>query len=195
MTSLHKVCSLLVTITWLCTAKFHLKYGDKLCGNHWIHTLIIQLCQRLSIMPKITSVYNSTRWYNTMHYIYVHPKADKGSLICRIQPNKKIVMKKTKTKNEMPWRNGPVTKPWSQSWGQEGSLWWERLVNEVGLEPRVKERWQWMMRVVSWQAIEHEQASHDSYSKQITTTKCNVEQLNKNNTRKCFVAIIQVNPC
>jgi len=40
-------------------------------------------------------------------------------------------MKKTKTKTEMLRRNGPVIKPWSQSWGQEGSLWWERFVEEV----------------------------------------------------------------
>jgi len=37
-------------------------------------------------------------------------------------------------------RNGPVIKPWSQSWGQEGSLWRERFVKEVGLEPAVKDR-------------------------------------------------------
>ena len=28
-------------------------------------------------------------------------------------------------------RNGPVIKPWSQSWGQEGSPCWERFVKEV----------------------------------------------------------------
>jgi len=32
-----------------------------------------------------------------------------------------------------------------------GSLWWERFVEEVGLEPRVKERELWMVRVVSLQ--------------------------------------------
>jgi len=26
--------------------------------------------------------------YDTMHYIYVRPKADKASLICRVEPNK-----------------------------------------------------------------------------------------------------------
>jgi len=45
-------------------------------------------------------------------------------------------------------RNSPVIKLWSQSWGQEGSLWWERFVKEVGLGPAVKERgnygwWGW----------------------------------------------------
>ena len=45
-------------------------------------------------------------------------------------------MKKLKIKTEMLRRNGPVIKPWSQSW----SLWWERFVKKVGLEPGVKER-------------------------------------------------------
>ena len=31
----------------------------------------------------------------------------------------------------------------------EGSLWWERSVKEVGLEPGVKDRELWMVRVVS----------------------------------------------
>jgi len=31
----------------------------------------------------------------------------------------------------------------------EGSLWWERFVKEVGLEPGVKERELWMVTVVS----------------------------------------------
>jgi len=35
--------------------------------------------------------------YGTMHYIYVHPKADKASLICRTEPKK--VMETTKTKH------------------------------------------------------------------------------------------------
>jgi len=34
----------------------------------------------------------------------------------------------------------------------ERSLWWERFVKEVGLEPGVKERELWMVRVVSWQS-------------------------------------------
>jgi len=38
-------------------------------------------------------------------------------------------------KTEMLKSNSPVIKPWSQSWGKEGSLWWERFVEEVGLEP------------------------------------------------------------
>jgi len=31
----------------------------------------------------------------------------------------------------------------------EGSLWWERFVKEIGLEPGVKERELWMVRLVS----------------------------------------------
>ena len=45
-----------------------------------------------------------------MHYIYVRQKADKASLICRTEPNKKMAMEKTKTKNEMLRRNGPLIK-------------------------------------------------------------------------------------
>jgi len=33
----------------------------------------------------------------------------------------------------------------------EGSLWWERFVKKVDLEPGVKERELWMVRVVSWE--------------------------------------------
>ena len=57
-----------------------------------------------------------------------------------MEPYKKVMKKLIKTKNEMLRRNGPVIKPWSQLRGQEGSLWWERFVKEVGLEPGVKER-------------------------------------------------------
>jgi len=31
----------------------------------------------------------------------------------------------------------------------EGSLWWEKFVKKVGLEPGVKERELWTVRVVS----------------------------------------------
>jgi len=37
-------------------------------------------------------------------------------------------------------RNGPVIKFVESVLRPEGSLWWERLVKEVGLKPRVKER-------------------------------------------------------
>jgi len=37
-----------------------------------------------------------------------------------------------------------------QIWAENlGSLWWERFVKEVGLEPGVKDRELWMVRVVS----------------------------------------------
>ena len=38
-------------------------------------------------------------------------------------------------------RNGPVVKSAESVLRLEGSLWWERFVKEVGLEPGVKERW------------------------------------------------------
>jgi len=37
-------------------------------------------------------------------------------------------------------RNGPVVKSVESVQRLEGSLWWERFVKEVGLEPGVKER-------------------------------------------------------
>ena len=49
----------------------------------------------------------------------------------------KRIMKKLKTKNGDAQQNGPVVK---SALRLEGSLWLERLVKEVGLEPGVKER-------------------------------------------------------
>jgi len=47
-------------------------------------------------------------------------------------------------------RDGPVTESVELVLLLEGSLWWEeRFVKEVGLEPGVKERELWMVRVVS----------------------------------------------
>jgi len=46
-------------------------------------------------------------------------------------------MKKLKT--EMLIRNSPVIKSVESLLRLEGSLWWERFVKEVGLEPGVKE--------------------------------------------------------
>jgi len=37
-------------------------------------------------------------------------------------------------------RNGPAMKSVELGLRLEGSLWWERFVKEVGLEPGVKER-------------------------------------------------------
>jgi len=53
----------------------------------------------------------------------------------------KRITKKLKTKKtEMLRRNGPVMKSMESVLSLEGSLWWERFVKEVGLEPGVKER-------------------------------------------------------
>jgi len=50
-------------------------------------------------------------------------------------------MKKLKTKkNETLRRNGPVINSMESVMRPEGSIWWERFVKEVGLEPVVKER-------------------------------------------------------
>ena len=45
--------------------------------------------------------------------------------------------------------NGPVVKSVESVLRLEGSLWGERFVEEVGLEPGVKEMELWMVRVVS----------------------------------------------
>jgi len=42
-------------------------------------------CCGLAVQPSIS--YDTIR-YDTMHYIYLHLKADKASLICRMEPNK-----------------------------------------------------------------------------------------------------------
>ena len=52
----------------------------------------------------------------------------------------KRIMKKQKHKTEMLRRNGPVVKSVESVLRLEGSLWGERFVKEVGLEPGVKER-------------------------------------------------------
>ena len=49
-------------------------------------------------------------------------------------------MKKLKIKTEMLRRNGPVIKSVESVLRPEGSLWWERFEEKVGLEPGVKER-------------------------------------------------------
>jgi len=57
----------------------------------------------------------------------------------------KGVMNKLKT--EMLRRNGPVIKSVELVLRPEGSLWWERFVKKVGLEPGVKEWWvDWVRR-------------------------------------------------
>ena len=48
-------------------------------------------------------------------------------------------LKKNK-KTEMLRRNGPVIKYMVSVLRLEGSLWWERFVKEVGIEPGLKER-------------------------------------------------------
>jgi len=57
-----------------------------------------------------------------------------------MEPNTKRVMKKPKTENRVLRRNGPVIKYMKSVLRTKDSLWWERVVKEVGLEPRVKER-------------------------------------------------------
>jgi len=41
-----------------------------------------------NLNPYKQEVTYDTTWYDTMHYIFLHPKADKSSLICRTEPDK-----------------------------------------------------------------------------------------------------------
>jgi len=52
----------------------------------------------------------------------------------------KKIINKLKNKTEMLRRNCPVVKSVESVLRLEGSLWGERFVQEVGLEPGVKER-------------------------------------------------------
>jgi len=74
-----------------------------------------------------------------MHYIYVRPNTDKSSLICSTEPNKNSNEENQKKRDAQKKRSSHKA-VYSQSWGQEGSLWWKRFVKEVGFEPIVKER-------------------------------------------------------
>jgi len=62
-----------------------------------------------------------------------------ASLICRTEPNKKNNEElKTKNGDAQKKRSGCEVRGVSPA--EAGSLWWERYVKEVGLEPGVKER-------------------------------------------------------
>jgi len=70
----------------------------------------------------------------------VRQYGDKASLICRTEPNKKIVTEKTKTKTRDAQKKPSshkavesVLRPGRESGGKD-------FVKEVGLEPGVKER-------------------------------------------------------
>jgi len=71
----------------------------------------------------------------------VRPKAniDNLGLICRTEPNKKT-NEETKNKNRDDQKKRTSHKAVESVLRPEGSLWWERFVKKVGLEPGVKER-------------------------------------------------------
>jgi len=58
-------------------------------------------------------------------------------------------MKKTKNTNRDAQEKRTSHKAVESVLRPEGSLWWERLVKKVGLEPGVKERELWMEKVGS----------------------------------------------
>jgi len=92
-------------------------------------------------------------------------KLTKASLICRTEPNEK------ETKTEMRRRNGPVMKC-VESVLRPGRASMVGKICERGRSERERELW--MVRVVSWQAIEYEQASHRQreYSQLTLKQKC-----------------------
>ena len=62
-----------------------------------------------------------------------------ASLICRTEPNKKT-NEETENKNRDAQKKRSSHKAVESVLRSEGSLWWERFVKKVGLEPGVKER-------------------------------------------------------
>jgi len=83
--------------------------------------------------------------YDTIRHndIYVRPKA-----------NTKRLMKKLKIKTKMLRRNGPVIKPWSQSWGRKGDYGGKDLWKKVGLwAGSERERELWMVVWEGWADI------------------------------------------
>ena len=81
--------------------------------------------------------------YDTIRYtIFMCAKKLTNSQLYSAARNQtKRATKKLKTKkNETLIRNGPIIKSVESVMRPEGSLWWERFVKEVGLEPGVKER-------------------------------------------------------
>ena len=75
----------------------------------------------------------------------------------------KRLIKKLKIKTEMLRRNGPVIKPWSESWGRRGVYGGKDLWKGRSWGGSERERELWMVRVVSWESKkmwqEHQQGS------------------------------------
>jgi len=96
-------------------------------------------------------------WYDMIWYtIFVCiQKLTNSQLNLPHRTKQKWVMKKLKTKKtEVLGRNGPAMKSMESVLRLEGSLWWERFVKEVGLEPGVNDRgsygwWEWWVFRVS----------------------------------------------
>ena len=100
-----------------------------------------------AVVNELLAIRYDTIRYDTMVYINVRLKADEYSQLNLPHGTKqKRIMKKLKTKN------GDAQKKSVESVLRlEGSLWWERFVKEVVLEPGLKERERelWMVTVVS----------------------------------------------
>jgi len=113
--------------------------------DHNAHSLNFTTLKKFLRAP----MFSCTIRYDTINYIYkLYLPATKSSLICCTEPNKKNVNKDTKNKTEMLRINCPVIKSVEWVLRLEKSLWWERFVKEVGLQPAVKERgsygwWEW----------------------------------------------------
>jgi len=101
-----------------------------------------------------------TIWYDMIHYIYMHQKAD-SQLILPHGSKQKKSNEKTKNKNrdaQKKWSSAIKSMESDLRQGREfmvGKIC-ERGMHWAGSE---REREFWKVTVVSWQAIEHEQGS------------------------------------
>ena len=102
----------------------------------------------LLVEPECTTATSPSRRFQRFNFNFnfndVDLRAPKSlhiaNLICRTEPQQKRLMKKTKTKNRDAQKKRTSHKAVESVLRPEGSLWWERFVKKVGLEPGVKER-------------------------------------------------------
>ena len=76
---------------------------------------------------RVKSLLTSTSTISDLRNIYVRPKANIANLICRTEPQQRL-MKKTKNKNRDAQDKRSSHEAVESVLRPEGSLWWERLV-------------------------------------------------------------------
>ena len=106
----------------------------------WIRSEVRNLYGKITCVSRnnVCVPYDTIR-YDTMIFTCAQ-KLTYSQLNLPHGTKQKRIMKKLKIKTEMLRRNGPVVKSVESVLRPEGSLWWERFVKKVGLEPGVKER-------------------------------------------------------